>query len=79
MPTHTLELDRDEVFALVRQLDYIDRDTLLDDLLADSETGGVTANAIRNICDFVRRSDLGIEDREPIEVMRRLTLAFGWV
>lgn len=79
MPTHTLELDRDEVFGLVRQLDYIDRDMLLDELLTDSEAGGPTAAAIRNIRDFVRRSDLGIEDRAPLKVMRDLTLAFGWV
>jgi len=79
MPTLDVYLDRDEVFGLVRQFDAADRDMLLDDLLTDSEAGGPTAEAIRDIRDFVRRHDLGIEDRDPVEVMRGLTLAFGWV
>jgi hypothetical protein len=79
MPTLDVELDRDEVFALVRQFDAADRDMLLDEMLTDSETSGPTAEAIRSIRDFVRRSDLGIEDRDPVEAMRDLTLAFGWV
>lgn len=72
-----IDLDVDQITDLAKRMDNTDREELVEVLTETLDRTNDERHALNELETFIRRYDLGIEERDPVAVIREALVMFG--